>query len=54
MEAAEERAPREAAQPSAMRLHSIELDVDGASVFIWPGAEPRMVTAIIGALKAVK
>ena len=44
----------EAAQPTAARPHSIELDVDGASIFIWPGAEPKMVTAIIGALKAAK
>jgi transposase len=44
----------ETAQPSTTRPHTIELDVDGASVLIWPGAEPRMVTAIIGALKAVK
>jgi transposase len=32
----------------------IELDVAGSSVWIWPGAEVAMVTAIIGALKAVK
>ena len=42
----------EAPQPS--RPHSIELDVGGASVFIWPGAEPGMVKAIIGALKGAK
>ena len=36
------------------RPHSIELDVAGTSVFIWRGAEPTMVSAIIGALKAVK
>ena len=40
--------------PPPMRPHSIELDVEGSSVFIWPGAEPGMVKAIIGALKAVK
>ena len=34
--------------------HSIELDVAGTSVFIWRGAESAMVSAIIGALKAVK
>jgi transposase len=45
---------REATQPLAARSHSIELDVEGSRVFIWPGAEPRMVTAIIDALKAVK
>ena len=32
----------------------IELDVEGSSVWIWPGAEPTMVTAIIGELKAAK
>ena len=32
----------------------IELDVAGSSVRVWPGAEIAMVTAIIGALKAVK
>jgi transposase len=32
----------------------IELDVEGSSVWIWPGAEAGMVTAIIGALKAGK
>jgi len=40
--------------PPPMRPHSIELDVEGSSVFIWPGAEPGMVKAIIGALKVVK
>ena len=40
--------------PSSTRPHSIELDVAGTSVFIWRGAEPAMVSAIIGALKAVK
>ncbi len=32
----------------------IELDVEGSSVCIWPGAEVAMVRAIIGALKAAK
>ena len=36
------------------RPHSIELDIDGSSVWVWPGAEVAMVTAIIGALKASK
>jgi transposase len=40
--------------PSPTRPHSIELDVAGTSVFIWRGAEPAMVSAIIGALKAAK
>ena len=40
--------------PQAARPHSIELDVAGTSVFIWRGAEPAMVCAIIGALKASK
>jgi transposase len=39
-------------QPS--RPHLIELDVEGSSVFIWPGAESGMVKAIIGALKGAK
>ena len=45
---------REASQPPVARPHAIELDVEGSSVFIWPGAEPGMVKAIIGALKAIK
>jgi transposase len=40
--------------PAATRPHSIELDFAGTSVFIWRGAEPAMVSAIIGALKAAK
>ena len=51
---AADRLARETTPPLTARPHSIELDVDGSSVFIWPGAEPKMVTAIIGALKAVK
>ncbi len=34
--------------------HSIELDVKGSRVWIWPGADPTMVMAIIGALKVGK
>jgi transposase len=34
--------------------HDIELDIGGANVWIWRGADPMMVTAIIGALKAIK
>ena len=40
--------------PYSTRPHSIELDVAGTSVFIWRGAEPTMVSAIISALKAAK
>lgn len=36
------------------RPHNIELDIDGASVWIWRGADPTLVTSIIGALKARK
>jgi hypothetical protein len=36
------------------RPHSIELDVDGSSVWIWRGADAAMVAAIVGALKAAK
>ena len=36
------------------RPHSIELEVEGSSVWIWRGADPAMVTMIIGALKAAK
>ena len=36
------------------RAHSIELDIDGSSVWVWPDAEIAMVRAIIGALKAAK
>ena len=35
-----------------VRPHVIELDVDGASVWIWRDAEIEMVTAIIDALRA--
>jgi transposase len=36
------------------RPHDIELGVEGASVWIWRGADPSMVASIIGALKARK
>jgi transposase len=36
------------------RPHSIELDIDGTSVWIWRDANAAMVTAIIGALKGDK
>jgi transposase len=42
---------KRAADPVAARPHSIELDIEGTSVWIWRGAESAMVTAIIGALK---
>jgi transposase len=45
---------QQASQPTAARPHSIELDVEGSSVWIWTGAEPAMLRAIIGALKAIK
>jgi transposase len=35
-----------------VRPHVIELDIDGASVWIWRDADVEMVTAIIDALKA--
>jgi len=44
----------QACKAEMARPHSIELDVAGTSVFIWRGAEPAMVSAIIGALKAFK
>lgn len=40
--------------PQAARLHSIELDIAGTSVFIWRNADTAMVTAIIAALKATR
>ena len=46
--------PQPPSPPPPMRPHSIELDVEGSSVFIWPGAELGMVKAIIGALKGAK
>ena len=47
--------PSESAESKpAGRPPVIELDVAGSSVWIWPGAEAAMVTAIIGALKAAK
>ena len=36
----------------SVRPHMIELDIDGASVWIWRGADVGMVTSIIDALKA--
>jgi transposase len=36
----------------SVRPHTIELDIDGASVWIWREADVGMVTAIIDALKA--
>jgi transposase len=41
-------------EATAARPPIIELDVDGTSVWIWRGADPAMVTSIIGALKARK
>jgi transposase len=38
-------------RPVAVRPHVIELDVEGASVWIWRGADVGMVTAIVDALK---
>ena len=36
------------------RPHSIEMDIDGSSVWVWSDADVAMVRAIIGALKAGK
>jgi transposase len=55
-------APRTAQSPDAVgasttgdaRPHSIELEIDGSSVWVWSGAEVAMVRAIIGALKATR
>jgi transposase len=41
-------------EAAAARPPIIELDIEGASVWIWRGADPAMVTSIIGALKARK
>ena len=41
-------------EAATARPYSIELDVEGASIWIWRGADPVMVTSIIGALKARK
>ena len=38
-------------EPAAAHPHTIESDVEGSSVWLWPGADATMVTAIIGALK---
>jgi len=48
--------PAESAETKLSDSHPpvIELDVEGSSVWIWPGAEAAMVTAIIDALKAAK
>ena len=45
---------RAESEAAAARPPIIELDVDGTSVWIWGGADPAMVTSIIGALKAGK
>lgn len=39
-------------RPAPVRPHVIELDIEGASVWIWRDADVQMVTAIIDALKA--
>ena len=57
VEAADGRQVSLQAAPSeraTSRPHSIELDVDGSSVWIWRGADAAMVAAIVGALKAAK
>jgi transposase len=36
----------------SVRPHVIELDIDGASVWIWRDADVAMITAVIDALKA--
>ena len=41
-------------EAASARPHNIELDIDGASVWVWRGADPTMVTSIIAALKARK
>jgi transposase len=41
-------------EAASVRPHNIELDIDGASVWIWRGADPTMVASIIDALKARK
>jgi transposase len=43
---------RSESTPVATRPHVIELDIDGASVWIWRDAPVGMVTAIVDALKA--
>jgi transposase len=52
LDGAAESAPPTSSQ--TIRPHVIELDVLGASVFIWRDADPAMLTAIIGVLKAGK
>ena len=41
-------------ESSKSRPHAIEVEIDGASVFIWRDAEAAMVKAIISVLKAGK
>jgi transposase len=41
-------------EPPTSHSHSIELDIDGTSVWIWRDADAAMVTSIIGALKGRK
>jgi transposase len=53
VESREEASAMAAAEsrPVSVRPHVIELDVDGASVWIWRGADIGLVTAIVDALK---
>jgi len=46
--------PAAISEPPTLHPHSIELDIDGTSVWIWRDADAAMVTSIIGALKAAK
>jgi transposase len=54
VEAVDKDACRTDEEAPRLRPHAIELEIGGASVFIWRDADAEMVKAIIGALKAGK
>jgi transposase len=54
VQAADKDACRTDDEGPRSRPHTIELEIGGASIFIWREADASMVTAIIGALKASK
>jgi transposase len=54
VEAADNDACRTDKEAPRLRSHAVELEIGGASVFIWRDADAVMVKAIIGALKAGK
>jgi transposase len=54
LDAGARSAERVESETAAARPPTIELEIDGASVWIWRGADPTMAAAIVGALKGRK